>query len=58
MSAKNTKNLDFGAVLNFKWNFQGFGGKKNVTLPSLVGELPSCEAVSCGGYHSCVVTST
>ncbi|XP_068643604.1 ultraviolet-B receptor UVR8 [Aristolochia californica] len=34
----------------------GFSQSKNATLPSLVNELPSCEEVACGGYHTCVIT--
>lgn len=36
---------------------QGFGGK-NVRTPTIVQELPISLEVACGGYHTCVVTST
>ncbi|KAK6923516.1 Regulator of chromosome condensation, RCC1 [Dillenia turbinata] len=34
----------------------GFGDAKNATTPDMVGQLPFCEEVACGGYHTCVVT--
>ncbi|PIA28431.1 hypothetical protein AQUCO_06900004v1 [Aquilegia coerulea] len=35
----------------------GFGKADDATSPSMIGKLPICEEVACGGYHTCVVTS-
>ncbi|KAK1587622.1 hypothetical protein Q3G72_014941 [Acer saccharum] len=34
-----------------------FQDRNNATTPSLVSKLPYSEDVSCGGYHTCIVTS-
>ncbi|XP_025012510.1 ultraviolet-B receptor UVR8 isoform X2 [Ricinus communis] len=35
----------------------GFGEAIGAEIPSMVGKLPCANEVSCGGYHTCVVTS-
>ncbi|KAJ8765337.1 hypothetical protein K2173_012034 [Erythroxylum novogranatense] len=35
----------------------GFGEHGSMTTSSMIGKLPSSKEVSCGGYHTCVVTS-
>ncbi|KAF6137614.1 hypothetical protein GIB67_036197 [Kingdonia uniflora] len=34
----------------------GFGGANHETSPSIVNELPFCDEIACGGYHTCVIT--
>ncbi|TXG60243.1 hypothetical protein EZV62_014816 [Acer yangbiense] len=34
-----------------------FQDRNNATTPSLVSKVPYSEDVSCGGYHTCIVTS-
>ncbi|KAI8535574.1 hypothetical protein RHMOL_Rhmol10G0185100 [Rhododendron molle] len=36
----------------------GLGQAKNATRPSMIGQLPLSEEVACGGYHTCVITSS
>lgn len=38
-------------------NLQNFGKSDDVTGPSMLSELPISEEVTCGGYHTCVITS-
>ncbi|XP_010521375.1 PREDICTED: ultraviolet-B receptor UVR8 isoform X2 [Tarenaya hassleriana] len=37
-------------------NKLGFGGANNATTPSIISEVPYAVEISCGGYHTCVVT--
>ncbi|XP_058089616.1 ultraviolet-B receptor UVR8 isoform X3 [Magnolia sinica] len=34
----------------------GFGEANNATSPSIISEIPLSQGVSCGGYHTCVIT--
>ncbi|KAF9681843.1 hypothetical protein SADUNF_Sadunf05G0045100 [Salix dunnii] len=35
-----------------------FGYANNATTPSMIGKLPCSQEVACGGYHTCVITSS
>lgn len=34
----------------------GFGKSNNATTPTMLQEIPFCEDVVCGGYHTCIIT--
>ncbi|KAF8404103.1 hypothetical protein HHK36_008983 [Tetracentron sinense] len=36
----------------------GFGEANNATSPSIISKLPFSDEVACGGYHTCIITST
>ncbi|XP_034691673.1 ultraviolet-B receptor UVR8 [Vitis riparia] len=36
----------------------GFREAKNATAPSMISELPYSKQVACGGYHTCVISSS
>ncbi|KAG7027596.1 putative E3 ubiquitin-protein ligase HERC1 [Cucurbita argyrosperma subsp. argyrosperma] len=49
-----------GAVFIFgerATNRVSFGDANKETTPSMISTLLNCEEVSCGGYHTCVLTS-
>lgn len=49
-----------GSVFTFgerSFDKLGFGKVNDATSPSMVGKLPNCEEIACGGYHTCVTTS-
>ncbi|KAJ6353732.1 hypothetical protein OIU76_002702 [Salix suchowensis] len=35
-----------------------FGNANSTTTPSMIGKLPYSQEVACGGYHTCVITSS
>lgn len=35
----------------------GFGKPNNSTTPLMMKEIPFCDKIACGGYHTCIITS-